>query len=134
MRVALFVLGVLLAGCSAGPRVIRTQAVVHRAHQAERFEFYGDQDAQCFALHPESRAAYRECMAPARHIARAADSYRAALEAAELLWQAGEREAFEEMLPDLVRAAARLIEALRAANVPIPQSVLDVSRLVVGGE
>ena len=122
---------VVLGGCGEGQRVLSAQATVHVAHQQERFRFYQELDERC-GEEFDVREEYRECMAPARHIARSADSYRAGLLAAQAALDASDEDGFQAMLPDLIEAARRLAEALVAANVPVPQAVLDV--LSLGGE
>lgn len=119
----------LAVGCGTGQAVISAQARTIVEHQPERFAFYEQLDERCFQQHAEDRGAYRVCMAPARHIARTADSYREALHAAQSALDASGEEDFEAMLPDLVRAAYRLATALQAANVPVPRQVVDVLSL-----
>lgn len=126
----LVVIALLLAGaCGSGQRVISAQATVIRSHQPERFGFYEALDAQCGEQHPSDRDGYRACMAPARHIARTADSYAQALGAAQALLDAGDEDGLAAMLPDLVRAAARLIAALEVAGLPVPAALSSVAQM-----
>lgn len=129
---ALGAVGVLFGGCGSAQSTLSAQAAVHRAHQAERFRFYGEEDERCGGLHGDDREAYRGCMAPATGVARAADVLRETLEAAQAVLDAsGEAELFD-MVPSIVTAARHLIAALEAATVPIPDWLSDLVRL--GGE
>lgn len=129
---SLVVLALVLAGaCGSGQRVISAQATVIRAHQSERFAFYAQLDERC-GEESETRDEYRVCMAPARHIARTADSYARSLRAAQALLDAGDEDGFEAMLPDLVRAAGQLAAALRVAGLPIPAAVSSVLEIGAG--
>ncbi|MEQ9079120.1 MAG: hypothetical protein RLP09_35000 [Sandaracinaceae bacterium] len=132
--VALLVAGGVVLGagalqaCGGGQQALSAQATVHRAHREARTDYYDDLDAECGTQH-ETRDAYRECMRPARRIGQAADSYRHTLEAAQAVLDAAGRESFEAMVPDLVRVATELIDALVAGGVPVPALVRQVASL-----
>lgn len=131
LLVAIVLSALAVHGCGHGQKVLSTQASVVRAHQAERFDFYAAMDERCGDEYPDSREGYRVCMSPSRHVARASDSYRESLEAAQHVLDSSGEDAFEDMLPHLVRAARDLVEALSAAGLPIPESVAEIARLVL---
>lgn len=113
-------------GCGGAQAAVSGQAEVHVATQAPRFEFYAAEDERCGAEHPDDRAAYRDCMSPARAVAAAADTYRELLEAAQDLIDAGNEDEFTAMLPELIDAARHIAEALAAAGAAVPPEVRDI--------
>ncbi len=113
----------LSGGCGASARdVLSAQASVLVSSQAARVSWYGSEHERCSVA--EDLDAYRACMAPSRHVARAVDSYRDSLRAADAAVQAGERPMC------VAEAAARLVEALSAANAPIPAEILSFASAV----
>jgi len=121
-----------VAGCGgAAQRVLSAQAEVHVATRGARVSFYEERAAFCQSSETTLER-WEACMAPAVHVQRAADSYRAALLGGQAALRAGRPEA--EVLPCVVAAAVRFVEALTAANVPIPDEVLAIAEMAKGME
>lgn len=127
MRFVILALALVACGPSAAQVAITGQAEVIQASRAARFDFYEAQHEAC--LERPSFDEYRECMAPARHVARAADSYRHALEGAQAAIRLG--QGFD--LACVVAAARELVSALEAANVPVPSEVSALASMIPEG-
>lgn len=126
--VLVFVL--LAAGCGgAAQHAISAQASVIVSTRAARFEFYENSHARCLDA-SASLADYDVCMAPSRHAARAVDSYRESLFAAQAAVNAGNGG---PAIACAVDGARRLVAALEAANVPVPDEVTQIAALVPEG-
>jgi hypothetical protein len=120
-------LGVLVgSGCGGPQAVISTQAEILVATQPARFDAYGVLSERCEAG-AESLEAYSECMAPARHVARAADSYRESLYAAQAAINLG---GGGPAVGCAIEASRRFLAALQAANLPIPGEVSTIAAMI----
>lgn len=129
---ALALTGGMWVGCGANPAqvALSTQAEIVKATQPVRFDAYGLLDERCGAEHSE-REAYRACMMPARHVARAADSYRETLQGAQALLDLGEGAA---AVPCVIEAAKAFLRAATAAQVPVPSDVHEFAAMIPAGE
>lgn len=116
----------MLCSCGAGQQVLSVQATTIMETQPARFSFYETEHARCMDESEEFEQ-YEQCMVPARHVARAVDSYASSLGAAQAALNASGEDAFEDMMPCLIVAAGALVEALADANVPVPDDVSNVA-------
>lgn len=122
--------GVLVvAGCGGAQAALSTQARILAETQPARFEAYALLDARCRA--EATFPAYRTCMDPARGVALASDSYRDALERAQVVLSAGGDASVA--IACAAGAAARFAERLAAAGLAVPADVLSVAGLVGEG-
>lgn len=119
----------VLSGCGAAQQALSAQATVHEANRLDRWTFYADESARCQGQEP-TYDTWFTCMAPARHVQRAADSYRSTLEAAQAGIDAGNGDA---LIPCVIAAAASLVEAAAAAGAPLPSDVQAIADLVPEG-
>ena len=108
--------------------MLSAQATVLVETADARRAFYDETHEACLES-SDSFEAYRECMAPAYGVARAADAYDSALRAAQASLDASDADGFERALPCLVEAAARLAEALSRASIAVPEGVQSVLAL-----
>lgn len=99
--------------------LVRTQQVRHR--------YYDSLSETCLDS-AETFEAWRECMAPAYGLARAADTYDGALRLAQVALRAG-----DDWSPsDLQEAACALLRALDAAGLDLPDDVASVASAIGG--
>ena len=120
------------AGCGPGAAqtALSAQASIVVATQPARFDAYAILDERCGAEH-ETREAYRACMMPARHVARASDSYRETLEGAQAVLNA---DSGADPVPCVIEAAKRFLAAAQAAQVPVPADVYAFASMIPAGE
>ena len=133
MRAVLLALALFAAsGCSpsARQRILSANATVVVETQPERETFYERQHSLC--IREIGMAEYTECMVPPRALATAVDTYDRLLRAAQAALDASNEAEFQNMIPDLVRAAVEVVRGLEAAGVPIPESVLQIAALAGG--
>jgi hypothetical protein len=131
-RLLVLVALVLAAGCSpsARQRVLNANATTVVQTQDAREAFYEEEHALC--LEGPDIESYRQCMLPSTVMARAVDTFDRTLRAAQAALSASNQDAFEAMIPDLIRVASEVVRALRAAGVPVPDAVLSIASLAGG--
>lgn len=119
--------GALVVACGGPQGVLSTQARILAETQPVRFEAYQVLDEHCLTER-DTFEGYRECMEPAAGVAFAADSYRDALERAQVVVSSGGDPAIA--IACAAAAAARFAERLGAAGLAVPADVLQVAALV----
>lgn len=127
---------VTYSGCGGvGQKIISGQAKVIMETESVRYELYGHQHEKCLKESKDLEG-YKGCMSVARHVARAADSYAEALSGAQYAYRIKGANGLKEVMPCLIEAANKLVDALKAANVPVPKEVEEIAAYVseVGGE
>lgn len=130
---SLLLLGALLVGCGASVQgVLSAQASAIVSARGDRVAWYEERHGACLEG-AETMEAYQDCMAPARHVARAVDSYREALHAAQAAVDVSGADGAVGSITCVIEAAQATLRALDVANAPIPAEIWQIAALVPGG-
>lgn len=119
--------GVALGGCAGAQPFLSGQASALVTTRELRTAFYSAENDRCSAS--PDLAAYDVCMERARAVARAADAYREALEAAQAALRAGSGDG-DRAVPCAVEAGRRLVAALLAAGLEVPRELREIASYV----